>query len=61
MFALVPVLMMTGTGGVDANADAFGEDYTAYDQAIGLLEVGTPTAKKQNQLDQSTDDDGYDA
>ena len=55
MFALVPVLMMMGTDGVDANADAFGDDYTVYDHALGLLEPGTPAAKKQKQLDQSTD------
>jgi hypothetical protein len=61
MLALVPVLMMMGAGGVDANADAFGDDYTMYDEALGVLEVSTPATKKQKQLDQSTDDDGYDA
>ena len=61
MFALVPVVMMMATDGVDANADAFGDDYTVYNHALGLLEPGTPAAKKQKQLDQSTDDDGYDA
>jgi hypothetical protein len=46
MLALVSVLMMMGAGGVDANADAFGDDYTAYDEALGVLEVSTPAAKK---------------
>jgi hypothetical protein len=46
MLALVPVLVMMGAGGVDTNVDAFGDDYTAYDEALGVLEVSTPAAKK---------------
>ena len=42
MFALLPLLMMTGAGGVDADAD----EYSVYDLALAPLEVGTPTAKK---------------
>jgi hypothetical protein len=34
MFALVHVLMMLGGDGVDANVDAFGDDYSAYDLAL---------------------------
>ena len=59
MFALAPVLMMMGAGGADANAGAFEDDYTAYDEALGVMEVRTPAAKKQKQLDYSTDDDEY--
>ena len=57
MFALLPLLMMTGAGGVDADAD----EYSAYDLAPAPLEVGTFATKKQKQLDQSMDDDDYDA
>ena len=42
MLALAPVLMMMGAGGADANAGAFEDDYTAYDEALGVLEVSTP-------------------
>ena len=59
MFALALVLMMMGAGGADANAGAFEDDYTAYDEALGVMEVRTPAAKKQKQLDYSTDDDEY--
>ena len=59
MFALAPVLMMMGAGGADANAGAFEDDYTAYDEALGVMEVRTPAAKKQKQLDYNTDDDEY--
>ena len=57
MLALAPVLMMMGAGGAAANAGAFEDDYTAYDEALGVMEVRTPAAKKQKQLDYSTDDD----
>ena len=59
MFALAPVLMMMGAGGADANAGAFEDDYTTYDEALGVMEVRTPSAKKHKQLDYSTDDDEY--
>jgi hypothetical protein len=59
MLALAPVLMMMGAGGADANADTFEDDYTAYDEALGVLEVSTPAAKKQKQLDYITNDDEY--
>ena len=39
MFALAPLLMMMGAGGADANAGAFEDDYTAYDEALGVMEV----------------------
>ena len=57
MLALAPVLMMMGAGGAAANAGAFEDDYSAYDEALGVMEVRTPAAKKQKQLDYSTDDD----
>jgi hypothetical protein len=59
MLALAPVLMMMGAGGAAANAGAFEDDYSAYDEALGVMEVRTPAAKKQKQLDYSTDDDPY--
>ena len=59
MLALAPVLMMMGAGGAAANAGAFEDDYSAYDEALGVMEVRTPAAKKQKQLDYITDDDEY--
>ena len=59
MFALLPLLMMTGASGVDADVDA--NEYSVYDQALAPLEVRTPAAKKQKQVDQSMDDDVWDA
>ena len=59
MFALLPLLMMTGASGVDADVDA--DEYSVYDLALAPLEVRTPAAKKQKQVDQSMDDDVWDA
>ena len=59
MFALLPLLMMTGASGVDADVDA--DEYSVYDQALAPLEVRTPAAKKQKQVDRSMDDDFWDA
>ena len=59
MFALLPLLMMTGASGVDADVDA--DEYSVYDQALAPLEVRTPTTKKQKQVDRSMDDDFWDA
>jgi hypothetical protein len=58
MFALLPLLIMTGAGGVDADVDA--DEYSVYDLALAPLEVRTHAAKKQKHVDQSMDDDVWD-